>query len=104
MEVKLFDSIAEAKNTLEQKVPRLVKVEGKNLCIIRIDENILAFENECPHMGESLHNGKLNYLNQIVCPLHTYRFDTKTGEEANQRCGSLKFVKVITRGSIYLEI
>ena len=102
MEVKLFDSIEEAKRILPNKTPQLVKAFGKNICVIRIDERLQAFENECPHMGESLHRGKLNYLNEIVCPLHSYRFDIQTGEESNRRCGSLKKINVIYTDAIYL--
>lgn len=94
MEVKLFDSIEEAKKVLNENAPRLVQFEGKNICIILTNDEIVAFENECPHMGHPLHQGNMNYLGEIVCPLHTYRFNITDGEESEKRCKSLRFYEV----------
>ena len=104
MEVKLFSSIEEAKNILRINEPRLVKANGRNICIVLKGEEIIAFRNECPHMGESLHRGNINYLGEIICPLHTYRFNLKTGEEASQKCRSLEFFRVIIKEEIFLEL
>ncbi|MEO9482895.1 MAG: Rieske 2Fe-2S domain-containing protein [Ekhidna sp.] len=90
MRFKLFDSQAKAKEILEHNQPRLVRAGDKEICLLRSGESLFAFQNACSHMGENLHTGKVNYLNEIVCPLHTYRFNIKTGEEAQQRCGALK--------------
>jgi len=104
MELKLFESINESKKILKENIPRLVRAHEKNICIVRNKEKITAFLNECPHLRENLHRGKINYANEIVCPLHSYRFDLKSGEEANGRCAALKFVKVKEKsGEIYLE-
>lgn len=102
MEFKVFSSIQEMKNVLENRKPRLVRSGEKNICIIRLENRLIAFENECPHMGESMHNGKVNYLNEIVCPLHSYRFNILTGESANN-CPSLKKVQVLQENEILLK-
>ncbi|WP_370088365.1 Rieske (2Fe-2S) protein [Ekhidna sp.] len=95
MKFKLFESKAKAKEVLANNQPRLVRAGSKEICIVLSSETIFAFQNECAHMGERLHGGKINYLNEIVCPLHTYRFNIKTGEEAQGRCNSLKTYLVI---------
>ncbi|MEP1034076.1 Rieske 2Fe-2S domain-containing protein [Ekhidna sp.] len=95
MKLKLFDSHDKAKEVLKHKQPRLLRANDKEICIVRIGESLFAFQNDCAHMGENLHTGNLNYLDQIVCPLHTYRFNIKTGEEAEQRCGALKTYSII---------
>ena len=102
MEVKLFESMDQAKNVLQNKIPRLVRAEGVNICIIRLGDELIAFRNECPHMGESLHRGKINYLDEMVCPLHTYRFSLRSGDEVGSKCGSLRFIKVVHREQVYL--
>lgn len=104
MELKLFESIAEAKKILKENTPQLVKAAGKNVCIIRREDSLIAFVNECPHLGESLHRGTVNYLGEIVCPLHTYRFNLDTGEEAEHRCRPLQFVKVLSEEEVYLKL
>ncbi len=95
MRVKLFDSQAKAKEVLEHNQPRLVRLEDKEICLVRINEDLYAFQNSCSHMGEALHRGKINYLHEIVCPLHTYRFKITTGEEAHHRCMRLKTYPIV---------
>ncbi|WP_462253820.1 Rieske (2Fe-2S) protein [Ekhidna sp.] len=104
MRFKLFDSSAKAKEILEHNQPRMVQAGDKEVCIVRQGELIHAFQNACSHMGEKLHQGKVNYLAEIVCPLHTYRFNLMTGEESQQRCKALKIysIKYMDDG-VYLE-
>jgi len=105
MKVKLFESQAKAKVVLNDNEPRLVRAEGKEICVVRKGEQIFAFQDACAHMGENLHKGKTNYLDEIVCPLHTYRFNMKTGEESEQRCKSLQIYEVITNSDgVYLDV
>ncbi|WP_420317238.1 Rieske (2Fe-2S) protein [Ekhidna sp.] len=90
MRIKLFESEDKAKEVLEDSHPRLIIASDKEICIVRCGEELFAFQNACAHMGESLHKGNTNFLMEIVCPLHTYRFNMKTGEEAENRCSALK--------------
>jgi len=104
MKVKLFDSLDEAKSILNENEPRLVKAKGKNICIVRQGSHLIAFNNECPHMGDNLYQGNINAFNQIVCPLHSYRFDLKTGEADGKDCQPLRFIEIIIEDDIYLKI
>ena len=105
MELKLFESKAECEKILVENEPRLVKAADKNVCVIRQGSQLIAFINERPHLGESLHKGTINFSNEMVCPLHAYRFNLQSGEEAAQRCASLKFIRVIDKeGGIYLQL
>ena len=105
MEVKLFESFEEARKQLIEKEPRLVRANGKSICIVMLGNRLIAFENLCPHMGAELHTGKVNYLNQVVCPLHTYRFDIHSGEEAENRCSSLRFISIVlNENGIFLSV
>ncbi len=40
---------------------------------------VFAVANECPHKGGPLADGMLAG-DQVVCPLHTFRFDSTSGE------------------------
>ena len=103
MEVKLFDSLEEANHLLAENKPTLVRANGKNICIVNRGKELLAFDNECPHQGESLHKGRINYLGEIVCPLHSYRFSLMNGETSSP-CKSLRFIPIIIRDAVYLEL
>ena len=104
MRFKLFDSQAKAKELLSNDQPRLIRAGDKEICLVRRGDTLFAFQNECPHMGERLHTGKLNYLNEIVCPLHTYRFNITTGEESAARCKPMATFPIIQMNDgIYIE-
>lgn len=104
MRYKLFESQAKAKEVLKHNEPRLIRAGNKEVCIVRVKEELFAFQNECSHMGERLHRGSVNYLKEIVCPLHTYRFSICTGEESQQRCGAIKTYSIIEEpDGIYVD-
>lgn len=104
MKFKLFESKAKAKEVLTNNQPRLIRAGDKEICIVLSDDTFYAFQDACAHMGEKLHTGKVNYLKEIVCPLHTYRFSMKTGEETQQRCGSLRTYPVFeTSDGVFIE-
>ena len=104
MEVKLFESIEEAFDVLKENDTRLVRANGQNICVVRREGDIIAFQNECPHQGESLHKGLVNYLGEIVCPLHSYRFSLSNGETSSQPCRPLKFIPVRIKKAVYLDL
>ena len=83
--VKIFSSIGQMEQALVTGRPRLLLVRGKRLCLVRVDERLLAVEDTCPHNGESLSKGNVNFLGEIVCPWHGHRFNLKTGRECAER-------------------
>jgi nitrite reductase/ring-hydroxylating ferredoxin subunit len=87
--VKIFTSKAEAIARLAQNVPRLIIISGKRICIVRREDVFYAVQDACPHNGESLSKGSVNYLGEVICPWHNYRFDLKTGRECAMRSKDL---------------
>ncbi|MBL7788925.1 MAG: Rieske (2Fe-2S) protein [Chitinophagales bacterium] len=51
---------------------------GKEYCIVNLDGKIYAIDNICPHQGASLSLGEIKG-EEIICPLHQWRFNVKTG-------------------------
>lgn len=104
MRFKLFDSQAKAKEILKHNQPRMVRAGDKEICLVLSGDSLFAFQNACAHMGENLNRGTVNYLNEIVCPLHTYRFNMTTGDEAERRCTALKVYEIsVLPDGVYLE-
>lgn len=52
---------------------------GKEYCIIHLNGKIYAIDNLCPHQGASLGLGEIKG-EEIICPLHQWRFNIKTGK------------------------
>lgn len=93
--VKVFDSVSEARDRIPDGTQCLVRIDQKNICLVRLGQEFYAVENECAHMGHSLVKGKLNPFHEIVCPWHSYRFNLITGEESAFRCRKLKVFPVV---------
>ena len=56
-----------------------VKLEGNYIGIHNVDGEFYAIDNICPHVGGVLHAGKQEG-GIIVCPIHQWKFDVKTGK------------------------
>lgn len=78
---KIAESVLEVQNVMGN--PCIVKVAGREICITVYKNEARACAAKCPHAGGLLHQGWLNPLGQLVCPLHRYVFDTKTGRNTS---------------------
>jgi len=103
--IKLFDNMDIAlKKVPEQKVLK-VTINKKEYLLLNYRGCLTLTESHCPHMQHPLKECKFNGFNEIICPLHEYRFNIKTGEESAGRCGPLSVfpVKVNDLG-LFVEI
>ena len=87
--VKLFGSEAEARTKLMENKPQLLKVKGTRICLVMHQGSFLAVQDSCTHNGESLSRGQINYLGEIICPWHNYRFQLRTGRACDSSCRDL---------------
>lgn len=60
---------------------RMIKLEGKKLCLVRHEHKIHVVQNSCPHAGGILSGGWCKNGN-IVCPIHRYEYSLETGRGA----------------------
>jgi len=56
-------------------------VGGKQLCIIDYDGKVVAVQSHCPHAGGHFSGGWCKN-GQLICPIHRYAYDLKTGRGA----------------------
>jgi len=65
--------------SLVEKVPFRAKIDGEPIIIIKVEDELFALHNQCPHLGCALHKGELEgYF--LKCPCHDWIFDIRTGE------------------------
>ncbi|ALI97960.1 Rieske (2Fe-2S) protein [Rufibacter tibetensis] len=103
--IKLFDSEDEAKKQIPVTRSIAVVAAGQEICIAHTPSGLFAVENLCPHLGDALSRGTTNYLNEIICPWHSYRFHLISGEECKGRTRPLKRFTLETReGGVYVEV
>jgi nitrite reductase (NADH) small subunit len=58
---------------------RTFVVEGRTIAVFRQrDGSVYATQPDCPHLGGPLAEGLIGD-GVVLCPLHSYKFDLKTG-------------------------
>ncbi|MEJ0031441.1 MAG: Rieske (2Fe-2S) protein [Bacteroidota bacterium] len=87
--IKVFENSTAARNVLANDRPQLVIIGSKRICLVLHGANLLAIEDKCSHNGESLSKGTVNYIGEVICPWHGYRFNLKTGRESGERSHDL---------------
>jgi 3-phenylpropionate/trans-cinnamate dioxygenase ferredoxin subunit len=87
--IKVFPDSAAARQVLVNNRPQLVIIGTLRICLVLNNDKLLAIEDKCSHNGESLSKGTVNYLGEVVCPWHGYRFNLKTGRESTERSRDL---------------
>jgi nitrite reductase/ring-hydroxylating ferredoxin subunit len=86
----LGNSEAGARELFPEKRIRQVQLGETKICVVRIGEAFFAFEALCPHRLASLSEGTITSFGEIVCPLHHYRFDVKTGAIQSGDCRDMR--------------
>lgn len=77
--IRIFSSPAEARQKIVDGRPLLIIAGGRRLCIARHNDRIHALADRCPHNGESLSKGRINFAGEVVCPWHGYRYPLAGG-------------------------
>jgi len=76
---KLFDSVTAASQMVGLGRVTTLQVGRKKVCLAHTAEGFFAVNDKCPHNGASLGNGYCTAEGSVVCPVHRYHFDLKTG-------------------------
>lgn len=101
----IFDSKVEAEKAMPINAIRKIKIEDRVYALAHTIKGFKTFSRSCPHSGADLSQGRLNYLNEIVCPLHAYQFNFLDGEETSRRCPSIKIYPTFwEEDKLYVDI
>lgn len=88
----------------ERKI-KTIKVGEKRLALLRNADVFYVFDSFCPHRGADLSQSSINGAGEIICPLHQYRFDLKTGDVRSGFCPPLPIYRYeLTAGGLKLFI
>jgi len=84
--------------------PRLVAVGDLRLCVGRSGDTFFAVDDLCPHADGSLAEG-IVMKDQIICPLHGYAFDVRTGTcPDDPRCDIQAYETRVEDGALQVRI
>ena len=79
---------------------KLVRAGSEEIAVFKIAGQLCALQNVCPHEGGQLARGWLEG-NAVVCPLHGYKFDLKTGACLNDQKLRAKVFNLIEEGDYF---
>ena len=76
---------------------KLMRMGGEEMAVFKSDGRLYGIQNICPHEGGQLCNGWIDG-GQVVCPLHGYKFDLKTGACATDPKLKVKVFRLVVQG------
>lgn len=102
--IKIFSNLQEAIALLGENKANTLTISGRKLCVAVINGKILATSDRCSHNGESLGKGKINFVGEVICPWHGYRFDLKTGRCRSEAPDLETFPVRVEESGIYISV
>ena len=66
-------------STMQDRKPIKVNVDGEDICLTRVGDEVFAIGDVCTHSDASLSEGDVTDY-KIECWLHGAEFDLRTGE------------------------
>jgi ferredoxin-nitrite reductase len=76
---------------------KLVRVKGDEMAVFKNNGKLYGIQNICPHEGGQLCKGWIEG-GEVVCPLHGYKFDLKTGACSTDPSLKVKVFQLVTQG------
>jgi len=87
--LKIFESEGEARARIHEHKPQLLIVNDTRICLTMHNGEFFAVQDACTHHGESLSKGQVNFLGEIICPWHNFRFQLNSGRACDSSCRDL---------------
>lgn len=79
-------------------------VGGRRVLLVRLGDEVRAYEDRCVHLGVALSEGRLDDR-VITCSAHHYQFDAGTGRGINPRAACLtRYPVKVVEGAIWVDV
>ncbi len=82
---KVYDFIKDGAEPQALNTIRTLNIEGTYITFIHISEGYFTMADKCPHAGGRLGHGKCTPDGYVMCPVHRYQYDIKTGKGLPQQ-------------------
>ncbi|MGD8396427.1 MAG: Rieske (2Fe-2S) protein [Candidatus Eiseniibacteriota bacterium] len=77
---------------------RAVNAGGERVAVFRAGGRLHALQDACPHMRASLADGRIEDGRRVICHMHGWTFDLRSGEPAGGRSNCARVYPVENRG------
>lgn len=103
--IKLFPSLQAGLELVEENKARRLVIRDKKYCLARYRNQLYVIQDNCPHSAASLSTGSVNNNGEIVCPLHSYCYDLKTGREYQEKTEDASvYPLIIEDDGVYMKL
>jgi len=83
---------------LKSKKAKFIEINNDELAVFFSNGHLYAVNNFCPHRGGPLSEGEITENQSVICPLHGWSFDLKTGECLNMPNAKVETYPIEIRG------
>ncbi len=88
---------------LKDGMGKQIFIEDIEIALFKIDDEVFALSNICPHQQTHLiHEGYIEN-GKVVCPVHGWMFDLRTGNIAEYRRGLQPYEVMVIDTDIYVK-
>jgi len=91
-------------NELKEKVGKRFFVDDVEIALFKIDGNIFALSNICPHQKTHLMHEGFIEEGKVVCPVHGWKFDLSTGNLALGRKGLDSYDVKVVNNDVFVKV
>ena len=77
--VRIADTLSALESRIEMNHVLVIERDGYRICLGRNSQGVHAVKDKCPHQGYSFKGGGCSEDGKMICPIHRYGFDVKTG-------------------------
>lgn len=104
--MNLFDGFLKVckLNDLKEGTGKRFFIDDVEIALFLINSNVYALSNICPHQKTHLMHEGFIEEGMVVCPLHGWKFDLKTGNLAPGRKGLDSFETILRNDDVYVKI
>lgn len=90
---------------IEHGKSRRVQVGKWDISVFRIDDEVFAIKDRCPHQEVSLSTGTVDGT-VLTCPGHVWKFDLRDGQCVDGDTGvtAKTFPTVVRDGEVFVEV
>ena len=104
-EYQLGTSKQEVYQMIPERRIKKVVLGKKSIGLLRMGDELFAFDTQCPHRGADLLKANINGAGEIICPLHQYLFDLKSGQVRSGYCGELPVYQVnLSENGLFINL
>ena len=79
-------------------------IDDTEVALFKVDDNVFALNNLCPHQHTTLIYDGIIEDGCVVCPVHGWMFDLKTGNKKSGRKGLDTYPVRISKEEVFVKV